>query len=123
LLVGAGGAIGSILRYLLTGYVQRLTGNGGFPFGTLAVNLGGCLVVGILSYLADTRNLFTPESRAFVFIGLLGGFTTFSSFGSETAALMRDGGTWPGLANVGVHLVFGLGAVWAGRAMAAWVWK
>jgi len=122
-LIGAGGFVGSVLRYLVSGYVQRLTNNFEFPYGTLAVNLLGCLTIGALSYLVDMRGMFTPESRTFVFVGLLGGFTTFSTFGNESVALLRDGENLSALANVGAHVVAGLGAVWAGRALAALVWR
>jgi CrcB protein len=123
LLVGIGGFIGSILRYVLGGYVQQWTRSVDFPYGTLAVNLTGCLIIGFLSYLAETRGIFTAESRAFIFIGLLGGFTTFSSFGNETINLWRDGESFFALANIAAHLVFGLGAVWLGRVAAYLIWR
>ncbi len=122
LLVGVGGFIGSILRYLASGWVQQITRSVGFPYGTLAVNLIGCFVIGFLAELADARGVFTTESRAFVFVGILGGFTTFSSFGNETMNLMRDGELIPALTNVGVHVVLGLSAVWLGRTVAHAVW-
>jgi len=122
LLVGIGGFIGSIARYLASGYVQQLTQSADFPYGTLAVNLIGCFVIGVLAELADARGVFTTESRAFVFVGVLGGFTTFSSFSNETMNLMRDGETLPALANVTVHIVVGLGAVWLGRLVAHAIW-
>jgi CrcB protein len=123
LLIGAGGFIGALLRYYVSGWVQQLAKDVGFPWGTLIVNLTGCLVIGILSYLADARGLFTPDSRAFAFIGIMGAYTTFSTFGNETMALMRDGESLPALMNVGGHVVLGLGAVWAGRVLASWIWR
>ncbi|MBI5034607.1 MAG: fluoride efflux transporter CrcB [Chloroflexi bacterium] len=122
LLVGIGGFIGSIARYLASGYVQQITQSIGFPYGTLAVNLIGCFVIGVLAELADARGVFTTESRAFVFVGILGGFTTFSSFGNETMNLMRDGETLPAFANVSVHIILGLGMVWLGRLVAHAIW-
>lgn len=122
LLVGIGGFIGSILRYLASGWVQQIARSVGFPYGTLAVNLVGCFVIGFLAELADARGVFTAESRAFVFVGILGGFTTFSSFGNETMNLMRDGEMLPALTNVGVHIVLGLSAVWLGRTVAHTIW-
>jgi fluoride exporter len=68
------------------------------------------------------RGVFTSESRAFVFVGILGGFTTFSSFGNETMNLMRDGEMLPALTNVSVHIVLGLSAVWLGRTVAHAIW-
>ena len=123
LLVGIGGFIGSILRYALSGYAQRAADSATFPYGTLIVNLTGCFIIGLLSYLADVRGAFTPETRVFVFVGIMGGYTTFSSFGNETMALFRDGESVPALVNVGVHVIAGLGAVWAGRALANLIWR
>lgn len=123
LLVGAGGFLGSILRYLASGWVQRWLQTASFPFGTLAVNVLGCLVIGFLSQLADARGVFTPETRALVFVGVLGGFTTFSTFSNETFNLLRDNEVIPALANLSAHIVLGLGAVWLGRALAYWLWR
>ncbi len=100
LLVGVGGFLGSVLRFVLSGYVQQWTYSIGFPYGTLSVNLIGCLVIGFLTQLAESQGLFSPESRAFVFVGVLGGFTTFSSFGNETVSLLRAGESAAGLLNV-----------------------
>jgi fluoride exporter len=123
LFVGLGGALGSIARYLVSSWVQTSAKNINFPFGTLTVNLVGCFVIGFLAQLAEARGVFTSESRAFVFIGILGGFTTFSSFGNETLNLARSGEMWNALANVGMNVVIGLFAVWLGRTVAYLLWK
>lgn len=123
LLIGMGGFMGSVLRYGLSGYVQQLTRSIGFPYGTLAVNLLGCLVIGFLAQLADTRGWLSDDARAFLFIGVLGGFTTFSTFGNESLNLLRDGENLLALANVGAHVILGLGAVWAGRTLAYLIWR
>jgi len=123
LLVGAGGFIGSILRYLASGYVQQWTQTASLPYGTLAVNVLGCLVIGFLSQLAETRGVFTPETRALVFVGVLGGFTTFSTFSNETLNLLRDNQLFSALMNLSAHILLGLGAVWLGRALAFWIWR
>jgi fluoride exporter len=123
LLIGIGGFIGSVLRYLVSGYVQQVTKSVEFPYGTFVVNLTGCFAIGFLSQLADTHGVFTAESRSFVFIGLLGGFTTFSSFGNETMNLLRDGENVFALVNVSAHLLLGLGAVWLGRTAAYSIWR
>jgi CrcB protein len=123
LLIGVGGFVGAILRYYVSGWMQQWVRDAGFPWGTLIVNLTGCLVIGGLSYLADVRGAFTPEARAFLFIGLMGAYTTFSTFGNETMALLRDGEFTPALVNVGAHVVLGLSAVWAGRALAGLIWR
>ena len=123
LFVGLGGFIGSVSRYLLGGYVQQLSKSVDFPYGTLAVNLVGCFVIGLLSQLAEARGVFTSETRALVFIGILGGFTTFSSFGNETLNLFRDGQTWIALGNIGANVVLGLALVWLGRNIAYSFWR
>jgi CrcB protein len=121
-LAGLGGFIGSSLRYGMTGYVQQWSRSIDFPYGTLAVNLIGCFLIGFLSQLAESRGVFTADSRTFVFIGILGGFTTFSAFGNETMNLWREGDNTLALANIAAHLILGLGAVWASRALAYQIW-
>lgn len=119
--VGSGGFAGAIGRYLLSGWVHRLLPAAQFPWGTLAVNVAGCLLIGLLAGLADVRQLFSPEARLFLLIGCLGGFTTFSTFGYETLALAREAETLKALANIALHLGAGLAAVWLGAALArAW---
>ena len=100
LLVGLGGAVGSILRYCLGTAVSRLKGDTPFPLETLTVNVLGCLVAGVLAGWAETRSTLSPDMRAFLFVGILGGFTTFSAFGYETFGLLRDGLRGVGLASV-----------------------
>ncbi len=114
LLVGLGGMIGSMSRFLLSGFVQRLSPILGFPVGTLVVNIMGCFLIGLLNGLTEARQLFGPDFRLFLFIGVLGGFTTYSTFGYETFSLLRDADFPRAILSVGLHLVIGLGAVWAG---------
>ena len=123
LLIGLGGGLGAMARYFLSTYLQQAANTAMFPIGTLVVNTLGCFIIGLLSYLADVRGMFTPEMRMLTFTGFLGGFTTFSTFGNETMALLRDGETGYGFANVSLHIVLGLGAVWTGRAFAALIWR
>ena len=123
LLVALGGAFGSVSRYLLGTWIQSVSKSIDFPFGTLTVNLIGCFVIGFLSQLAEARGVFVSEARAFIFIGILGGFTTFSSFGNDTINLLRDGETFNALANVGTNVILGLALVWLGRTVAFWIWK
>jgi len=117
-LVGVGGFAGSVARYLLGGWVQQLSGRLNFPYGTIAVNLAGCFVIGLLSYLVDAREMFSTEARAFLFVGVLGGFTTFSAFGNETMVLLRHGYFLYAMLNVVVQVAAGLFLVWAGREIA-----
>lgn len=118
LLVGLGGFFGSALRYLVSGWGHRLFPQAFFPVGTLLVNGLGCLVMGFLGGLADQRQLFGPETRLFVLIGLLGGFTTFSTFAFETFALAQDAEYWKAIFNIVVQVVLGLVAAWAGYTVA-----
>lgn len=121
--IGAGGFIGAIFRYLISGWVQNWSRSLDFPYGTLAVNLLGCFVIGLLSYWGEQHNLFSPNARLFVFIGLLGAFTTFSTFGNETLNLLRARNELLVLLNVGAHILLGLLAVWLGRVLAAFLWR
>jgi CrcB protein len=123
LLAGIGGFIGSALRYSVSGFVQGFSRSAHFPYGTLAVNLSGCLAIGFLSCLAETRGVFTAETRTLVFIGVLGGFTTFSAFGNETINLWRDGQGALAALNIAAHLFLCLGAVWFSRAVAYQIWR
>jgi CrcB protein len=120
--VGVGGFIGSVLRYFMSGLVQEWSKRDDFPVGTLSVNVLGCLVIGLLSQLAEARGALSPAARAFIIVGILGGFTTFSSFGNETMNLWRDGERALGFANVAAQLVLGLGAVWVGRLLGDKIW-
>ena len=115
--VGTGGFIGAISRYIVSGMFYKLFGKAWFPYGTLAVNVIGCLLIGFFSGLTEDRQLFNPELRLLVFIGILGGFTTFSTFGYEIFTFARDGQIISSLTNLILHIIFGLGAVWLGFAL------
>jgi CrcB protein len=88
--VGAGGFIGAVARWALSGAITRAAG-ASFPFGTLTVNVVGSLLIGVMMGLVEYRGVFSPEQRQFLIIGGLGGFTTFSTFSHETLALLRNG--------------------------------
>jgi len=115
--VGSGGFLGAVARYGLSGLVQRHVPLRTFPYGTLVVNLLGCLVIGVIAGLVESRQLFGPEFRTFVLIGILGAFTTFSTFGYETFAMIRDDAYIRAVANVGMHVTLGLALVWLGYAL------
>lgn len=123
LFVGVGGFAGAILRYVLSGYVQQAMRSATFPYGTLAVNVFGCFVIGLLSQLVESHGLFTADARALVLPGFLGGFTTFSSFGNETMNLFRGAQSQSAVVNVAANILLGLGAVWFGRSVAALIWR
>ena len=112
--VGVGGFLGSVLRYLVGGWVHRGLNSPWFPYGTLVVNLTGCLLIGLLAGLTESHQVINPEGRLFLFIGLLGGFTTFSTFAYETSTFLEDGQIVAASLNVGVQVIFGLVSVWLG---------
>ena len=122
-LAGIGGFVGSVLRYSVGGLLLDVSRRFDFPCGTLVVNFAGCLAIGFLSHLAETRGAFSAETRTLVFVGVLGGFTTFSAFGNETMNLWREGHSSLALVNVAAHLVLCLGAVWLGRVIAYQIWR
>ena len=111
--VGAGGFIGACLRFGLARWAERLWG-GQFPVGTLLVNTLGCLALGVLMALVESSEAFSDQTRMFLAVGVLGAFTTFSTFGYETLRLMRDGQAGIALASVAANVLLGLGAVWVG---------
>ncbi len=123
LLVGAGGALGSIARYLISrGVDLTFVSAAGFPFGVLAVNVAGCLIIGVLGGLANSHGTFVAGAgpRLFLFVGILGGFTTFSAFGYDTFLMARDGFVLIAAGYVLLSVLFGLAAVWLGFKLAAW---
>jgi len=117
LAVFIGGGIGALSRYWLTGAVYRVS-QSGFPYGTLLVNVLGCLFIGILMSSAEQRFLLHPTLRLFLAVGILGGFTTFSSFSYETIALLRDGEVAVTLLNIGSIVFICLLAAYVGTSIA-----
>lgn len=99
------------------GLVQRWLPFALLPYGTMAVNITGCSFIGFLAGLGEARHVFSPEARLFVFIGILGGFTTFSTFALETLDLARDSDYARTLINVSAQVIFCLVAVWVGNAL------
>lgn len=116
ILVGVAGLIGTLCRYWLSGLVARTYGET-FPWGTLVVNVVGCFLAGSLFYLTEERFLVSPMLRSAVLIGLLGGFTTFSSLGLQTFTLLRDGEFGLATLNIIISNLLGLVMVWAGYTL------
>ena len=112
LLVGLGGALGSVLRFQTVALAARIWP--AFPGGTIAVNLLGCFLIGLLGALADKRGVISEEARLLLVTGLLGGFTTFSAFGLDTWKLAQAGKHLPALGNVLLSVLGGLAMVWLG---------
>ena len=119
LIVALGGAIGSVARYKLSGYILHHTIDWRFPAGTFVVNVAGCLVAGFLAGLAEKHHFLSPDARLLLFTGVLGGFTTFSAFGLETMLLLKRGEVLVAGANVILSVVAGLLALWLGLGMAS----
>ncbi len=115
--IGIAGFAGTLLRYWLSGWIARRFGET-FPAGTLIVNLVGCFLAGLLFYLMFDRYLVNQTIRTVVIIGLLGGFTTFSSFGLQTLTLLRDGEMGLALLNIAASNLGGLLMVWFGYSLA-----
>ena len=111
--VAAGGAIGAAARYVLTGFVHRYT-SAFFPYGTFVVNVTGCLAFGLIFGFTEQRFAISPAARAFLLVGVLGGFTTFSSYAFESFQLMRDAQYLRASVNVTGQVVVGLACFWLG---------
>ncbi len=113
-LVGFGGFIGSIMRYLVTLgsqiWLKELT----FPVATLIVNITGCFLLGLFNGWAENHHFFTIQIRLFMFVGILGSYTTFSTFGYETIEMMQNGNMLPALLNVAMQVIAGLLAAFIG---------
>ncbi len=120
LMIAGGGAVGAVSRYYLAGWTQRLAG-GTFPLGTLTVNVLGCLLIGILGAFLGGPHFVRQEYRLLLMVGLLGGFTTFSTFGLETIALVNEGQFTQAGLNVLLSNGLGLLAVLLGYRATQWM--
>ena len=122
LIVAAGGGLGSVARYLLSGWILHRAVAWEFPLGTFVVNVLGCLGVGLLGGLVVKHDLLSPELRLFLFTGIAGGFTTFSAFGLETFYLLRKGETGIAAAYVVLSVLVGMLVLWGGFALTGRDW-
>lgn len=121
LIVGFGGFMGSVCRYLASGWIHRLFEKSLFPVGTAAVNIAGCFLIGLVGGLANQSQTFSPQLRLFLTMGLLGGFTTFSSFEYETLALLQDNEWLRAMINVFGQVLLGLVGVFLGYQCSKWM--
>lgn len=120
LFIAAGGAIGSVLRYLTSVWTLKILGQNWFFSGTTAANIIGCLLIGIIATVLQEKGLVDNAIKLFLIVGFLGGFTTFSSFGLEgfeVASLSLQ----KGLIYMGFQVVTGIAAVWAGVKISKWI--
>ena len=116
LLIGTGGFLGSILRFLASRFMQNNFPSA-FPFGTFFVNMSGCLLIGIIYGLSEKSSLLTNGWKMFLAVGFCGGFTTFSTFANENLALLRDGEFFYFLSYTGLSVFLGIGAAFLGVLM------
>jgi CrcB protein len=116
LVVGVGGFIGAVARYLLSTLIHRNI-ESSFPWGTFTVNIIGCFFIGCLMYLIENRLVVSDQMRLFLGLGVLGAFTTFAAFSLEIIEMMRSGQNWMALANVMLSVGLGVMAVWAGHML------
>ncbi len=113
LLVGTGGFLGSISRFLASRFIQN-NFDSVFPFGTFVVNVSGCLIIGLIYGFSDKLPSFPDEWKLFLAAGFCGGFTTFSTFANENLALLRDGDIFHFLLYTSLSVILGIIAVFAG---------
>lgn len=117
-LVLLGGAFGTGLRYFLSIFIYSRVKEPTFPYANLVINVSGSFLIGILAELFEARVLVSPVTRVALLTGVLGGYTTFSSFAFETVSLLRDGELWLAALNVSLSILLGLAAVWLGMRLA-----
>ena len=117
LIIGLGGFIGAVMRYSVSGWVQKLFSEN-FPYGTLAVNILGSFVLGYFLFMSETRSVLNPHWRHFIAIGMMGALTTFSTFSYETFALLQENLYGQALLNTFLNVILTIIAVWAGMIIA-----
>ena len=118
--IAAGGAIGSVLRYLTSLWTVKLIGSNWFFTGTVTANIIGCFLIGVVAAILQEKGLMDNTIKLFLIVGFLGGYTTFSSFGLEAfevAVLSIQ----QSLLYMGFQIVAGIGAVWVGLLLAGWM--
>jgi len=119
--IGAGGFIGAVSRYLISKYLNNIMPS--FPLGTLAVNIAGSLIIGFVIYSITLGKNISPEMRDFITIGIIGGFTTMSTFAYESFRLLDLNQLWLFILNIFFNIVLCIGAVYAGKELALLISK
>jgi len=121
LVIGMGGFVGATLRFIISTHVQQLNKGFFFPWGTLTVNLLGCLIIGLLLQLNESWQVFSPEVKNFIFIGLLGSLTTYSTFSNDAFNLLIEHRYMVSMVYMTSQLFLGLFAVLLGRLMTQFI--
>jgi CrcB protein len=119
LILGLGGFLGAVSRYLVSTYVQDLFKYANFPYGTLVVNILGCFVIGLLTHIAGARDLIDAQTRLFLMVGFVGAFTTFSTFSMESASLFQNGQNFTAALYLIGSNILGIVFVFVGQAAAS----
>ncbi len=117
LYIGCGGFLGAVSRFFTTNFVNNTFSQSLIPLGTFVVNMVGCFFIGYLNGMFTSRNFLNPEIRLMIFVGFLGSFTTFSTFGFDTYLITSEKNIFYGALNVAAHLLVGLPLVWLGIAL------
>lgn len=120
LLIGLGGFIGAVLRYGASGLAHRLLGSA-FPYGTLFVNIAGSFLLGFFLTLVTTKIILPYQIKNFIAIGMLGAFTTFSTFSYETVMMMQNNLIWETVLNIALNVLLAIIALWMGIVAARMV--
>lgn len=113
LLIGSGGFLGSISRFLASRFMQNHFSSA-FPLGTFVVNITGCLIIGLIYGFSERSSLLTPGWKMFLAVGFCGGFTTFSTFANENLALLRDGDFFHFMLYTSLSVFLGIAATFSG---------
>jgi CrcB protein len=117
--VGGGGFLGAVLRYLSSLLGQRLEAVTGFPSSVFIINLVGCLLIGLVNGIAESRGILTPQLRLLIVVGFLGSFTTFSTFGHDSFIMVREAAWLKMLFYTTGQVLLGVTLVWVGYLVAA----
>lgn len=123
IILGLGGFLGAVSRYLLSDFVQNMFKAANFPYGTLVVNVLGCFTLGLLAQIAGAKDLIDPQTRLFLMVGFIGAFTTFSTFSLESANLFQAGHNYTAAIYLIGSNILGIIFVFVGQAAASQFFK